>query len=187
MNYTELQTKIAAWVHRTDLSAVIPDFITLAEEKINRHLRVRQMETTLAVTPITANLITPASDIVDVKTLWHDNLPGTPLKQQSLESVVSAKTDGLASLYAWKGADIYFNGVGDVTGVLYQRIPALATATNNWLSDGHPGVYLFGAMVEAVQYIQGDATAWLQRFETAINEVQSDDRRMPGPLVARAR
>ena len=45
----------------------------------------------------------------------------------------------------------------------------------------------FGAMVEAMLYMQGDASVWQQRFETAINEVQSDDRRMPGPLVARAR
>jgi len=33
--YSELQTAVADWMHRTDLTAKIPDFITLAESRIN--------------------------------------------------------------------------------------------------------------------------------------------------------
>jgi hypothetical protein len=35
-NYTELVAAIAEWLARDDLTARIPDFVTLAEAKINR-------------------------------------------------------------------------------------------------------------------------------------------------------
>ena len=44
-NYTELQTSVADWLDRDDLTARIPDFITLAEARFNRLLRIRSMET----------------------------------------------------------------------------------------------------------------------------------------------
>jgi len=43
-NYSELQSDIADWLDRSDLSSHIPTFIKLAEARINRKLRVRQME-----------------------------------------------------------------------------------------------------------------------------------------------
>ena len=42
--YTELKDAIADWLDRSDLTARIPDFIALAEARINRELRIRPME-----------------------------------------------------------------------------------------------------------------------------------------------
>ena len=44
-NYTELQTAVANWLDRDDLTARIPEFIALAEARFNRVLRLRSMET----------------------------------------------------------------------------------------------------------------------------------------------
>ena len=52
-NYSELQTAVAAWINRTDLTALLPDFITLAESKLNRRLRTRYQETALTSQTIT--------------------------------------------------------------------------------------------------------------------------------------
>ena len=43
--YTDLQSSVADWLNRSDLSAVIPTFIQLAEAKFNRELRTRDMLT----------------------------------------------------------------------------------------------------------------------------------------------
>ena len=43
--YTELQTAVANWLDRDDLTARIPEFIALTEARFNRLLRVRSMET----------------------------------------------------------------------------------------------------------------------------------------------
>ena len=53
--YTDLQTAVAQWMHRTDLTALIPDFIALTEEKLNRYLRTKDNETTLSPTAIVNN------------------------------------------------------------------------------------------------------------------------------------
>lgn len=187
MTYTELLAKVAAWLNRTDLTAVIPDFVTLAEERMNRHLRVRQMEVAMPLTTIVDNLITPPAGTVDVKTLWLDGYEGTPLHIQSFESALSWQTDALTTLYAWKGTDLYFNGGGEVRGVLYSQIPALATASTNWLSEAAPSVYLYGSLLEAARYIRKDPSQWQALFDQALNEIQGNNKRYNGPLVARAR
>ena len=38
-NYSELQSAVADWLERGDLTARIPDFIRLAEVQLNRLLR----------------------------------------------------------------------------------------------------------------------------------------------------
>lgn len=46
VDYATLQASVANWLARADLTAVIPDFISLAEARINRDLRVRKMQKT---------------------------------------------------------------------------------------------------------------------------------------------
>jgi hypothetical protein len=48
-----LQASIARWMNRTDLTEAIPDFILLAEARIQSDLRVRQMVTTDTLTTTT--------------------------------------------------------------------------------------------------------------------------------------
>lgn len=189
MTYAQLLTKIAAWMNRDDLTAVIPDFIELAEERINRALRVRQMESSMAATAITDNEITPAADVLDAKVLWVPQFEAAPLVAQSLESVVAAGQTGTPTMYAWSGGNLRFDGAGDVQGVLYVRVPVLATFGTSWLSESAPSLYLFGALAEARLYVGDDAGAqqWMARFEQLLIELNGADQRRPGPLVARPR
>lgn len=187
MNYTTLQSTIADWLHRTDLTVQIPTFIELAEEKINRALRVRQMETALAVTAITGNIITPAADIVDIKLLWHSAYANNEIVPQSLSTVLAHETLATATMYAWQGLDLRFNGSGDVEGVLYSKVPSIATNATTWLSSSAPSIYLYGALVQAAIFTKDDPTTWQALFDQAINEVNGNDQRRFGSLVARAR
>ena len=43
-NYTDLQTSIANFLARSDLTAQIPDFIKLAEVRLSRELESRSQE-----------------------------------------------------------------------------------------------------------------------------------------------
>ena len=49
MTFTELKTNIADWLNRTDLTSVIPTFITLAEARLNRQLRTTNQYTRATV------------------------------------------------------------------------------------------------------------------------------------------
>jgi CBS-domain-containing membrane protein len=51
-NYTDLQTTIASYLARSDLTAMIPDFIRLAETRLRRELRIRQMLKVVTTTAV---------------------------------------------------------------------------------------------------------------------------------------
>lgn len=191
-NYSELQTAVAQWMHRSDLTSVIPDFIALVEEKMNRYLRTKDNELALSATAITNNLITIPANVVGVKTLWLDGYEGSPLKPQTVESVIANGTDGLATMYAWRGTELLFDGTGTVEGVLYRNIPALSAINPaNWVLASHPSLYLFGALAEGNVYVKNaeEATLWKTRFDAVLDEINGNSMRdtMNGPLVARAR
>src|SRR5688500_16007598 len=58
--YAELQTAITNWLHRSDLSAYIADFISLGEARIGREVKARQMEQRVSTTPTSAYSSLPA-------------------------------------------------------------------------------------------------------------------------------
>lgn len=190
--YDELKTSVASWLKRSDLTALIPDFITLAEDRMNRALRVRQMEAALASTAITDNRIAVPTGTVGVKTLWTDGYENSPLLARSYESLLTDGTEGVPTGWAWQGDYFYFDGSGDVSGVLYTKIPALSSLqATNWLLTAHPSAYLFGALAEAHAYTRNpEAAAWKDRFEGALSDLDGGDMRDrfgSGPLVTRAR
>jgi len=57
-NYGELKTAVANWLHRSDLTAVIPDMILMGEARLNRELRLQDM-----IATETGNLSTSGSTL----------------------------------------------------------------------------------------------------------------------------
>jgi len=56
--YSELQTAVANWLDRDDLTDRIPEFIALAEARFNRVLRLRSMESKQTASTIGGREIT---------------------------------------------------------------------------------------------------------------------------------
>jgi hypothetical protein len=189
MNYAQLSQAIADLMHRTDLSASIPTFISLAEAELNRDLRVRQMEVDLALTSITDNMITLATDIVDVKSLWVPGFEGTPLEPNGFDAVLANGLTGRPTMYARKGAKgVFFNGSGDVKGVVFQKIPGLGDSTpENWLLDEHPDVYLYGSLKQAAIYAKDDITVYDAQYAGALAGVTGTSKRITGSMRIRTR
>ena len=71
--YSELQTAVANWLDRSDLSSRIPEFITLSEARINRLLRVRLMENVKVISLISGSKRYPLpSDYLQLRTIQYD-------------------------------------------------------------------------------------------------------------------
>lgn len=189
--YTELKSAVADWLHRSDLTSVIPDFITLAEERFNRKLRTRFQETSLASTGISNYQISIPANTVAVKQLWRvDGSDKLTLQAVDLEYVLGQQ-NGSATCYAWEGSTWQFDGTGNVAGVLYRNIPDLASNSTNWLLTSHPSLYLYATLAEAAAYTREPESEamWRARAEGLMSELnrtaQADA--FSGPLTIRVR
>jgi hypothetical protein len=193
MTYAELIARVADYAHRSDLTSRMPTFVELAEAKLNRALRVRQMEEALPATAIDAfNEIAIPSDFAAVKHLWDTSTPESRLKAQSLEYITTRnKLTGTPTAYAVTGTAFKFDGTGTVQGVYFKRLPGLAVNSTNWLSEAHPDAYLW-ATLEALTAFTLDATQgalFAAKAQEAVQAVQATDMRdrYSGPLTSSAR
>ena len=195
--YSELKSAVADWLIRDDLTTQIADFIRLAEARINRELRVREM-----VEQATGTVSTQALDIptgfIEVVKLQLDSESSTPLEYRPIEDAerrVASDTSGVPLWFSVLGGQFRFypspDGSYDYTLDYYSEVPALSdTATTNWLLTKAPDLYLFGALAEASLFLmeQDKYAVWRARFDEvkrSLHGAEARAKRTNGPLRMR--
>ena len=196
--YAELQSSIADWLLRDDLTSVIPTFISLAEAKFNRRIRDYRMVKRATAQVDTAYFAIPSD--------WQENirfqLNTSPIT--TLEYVTPDQAAEEKRLYNSSGRPAFFTMIGDEFQIVpapdstynaeltyYSKIPALsASNTSNWLLTKAPDIYLYGALMEAAPYLDDDARiqVWGNLLEQSMNAIQIEsDRAKTGSSSIRMR
>lgn len=182
-DYSTLKAAIADWLARADLTSRIPTFIQLAEARINRELRVKSMQVQASGTA-TAGVIAYPTDARAIQSLTVE-LGGRrheihPLPPESLKDVSTA--GGLPCGYVVVEDEIrLIGGTGseDYTLTYWKAVPALSdSASQNWLILREPGLYLYGALIEAAPYLRGrqdDLVVWSQQFRAIADGMARED------------
>jgi len=180
-NYTNLQTTIADFLNRDDLTSVIPTFIQLAEAQMNREIRHWQMEAR------TSGQQSGGDQYMQIPADWLEtirlHLTGSGTSALTLASRaaiadIRAKNENVSTVlpYYYTHADgqfeLYPTPVEDTDFELlyYQKIPDLATNSTNWLLTDAPDVYLYGALLHSAPYLAEDARAavWKSMYDEAV-------------------
>lgn len=191
--YANLQTAIISYAFRTgdsEFTAAVPDFITLVESRLNRVLRVREMEAAATLT-LTNSAGTLPTDYLEFRRVVANTSPTTPLE---LVTPDFASTE-YGTTYS--GFPVHFTIIGSTLTVYpsttatvalsyYQKIPALSdSSTANWLLAKAPELYLYGALVEAAPFMMDDGRTqtWGTLFQKALKDLQDADT---GARYARA-
>ena len=178
--YTELKTAVASWLHRSDLTSVIPDFITLCEADFNRRLRIRAMENSTTGTTSTSETL-PAGFVGVKQFIITSGGSSFDLEYAPPETINTLGTTQRPYAYSFIGDSIVFgpspDGAYDYTLTYYKALDSLSVSTaSNWMLANAPDVYLFGALAKAGAYIQKD-TGFMERYEQALAAVQSADKK----------
>ncbi|MBP2311886.1 phage adaptor protein [Azospirillum soli] len=196
-DYAGLQAAAADWLNRSDLTAQIPTFIALAEKRLNRDLRTRQMETQATLTTIagTATVALPA-DYLDARGVVLQTTPHAVLGFKTpadLSATYGGAATGRPANFAIIGGTIKFGPTPDaaytVEMTYLAKVPALSdTATTNWALDECPDLYLYATLLEASPFLREDEriTVWGQLYDAALGRVQTADQRArwpSGPLA----
>lgn len=153
----DLQAAIADWLNRSDLSAQIPDFLTLAQLKINRRLSIVEQEILAEITPVAQTTTLPADTkfVISVSDARGRNIE--PVSIQELLDYEAA--GGSVTRYSISGDKIYLapTPASDNTEkyrILYSADRDLNNGTNGpvLLQD----IYLNAALHEAYVYLKDD-------------------------------
>lgn len=186
-SYSELQTSIASYLARSDLTAQIPDFIRLAETRLRRELRIRQMMSTANITAVagTATVAIP-SDFLEARDFVVNGNPVQPLNYVSpalysrnsrgdvsgkpLDYTVLASTFKLAP-----NPDTAYT----MTLTYYAAPPFLSDSnTSNVFITTCPDLLLYASLVEAEPFLMNDAriNTWGSMFDRSISAlIRSDE------------
>jgi len=187
-NYTNLQTAVANFLARSDLTAQIPDFIAMAEARMSRELETRSQEkrSTAALTAGNEYISLP-TDLREVREVKLNTSPLTVLKYYSpvaLDEQYASNGQGKPQGFSIVGDEMKLRPIPDtsysVEIVYIGSIEALSATnlTNNVLTRS-PDAYLYGALAEAYAYLLDETRAaqYMQRFNTALEEIKVDEQR----------
>lgn len=183
-NYSELQGAIAAWMKRSDLTDQIPNFIALAEARINRVFlpRSQEIEEELTATPGSRFIALP-SGVINPIGLWlKAYMPRVKLTQMlPVELPVRQNVSGYPEYWAIDGENIALDKVAAEAysfDFRYTKTFALSdSAPTNYILTNNPDVYLMGALVEASKYSMDDqqSAIYEQRFQQAMSDAASNE------------
>jgi len=177
--YTELQTAIADWLARDDLTAFIPDSIRLFECAAARKLKVRLQETTTTLTP-SGGVATIPSDYLGYRRVTWTGTPvhGLNYVAPPLYAEYLSTGSGIPTVFTIEGSSLRVapSNDSDLTFVYFQRTGALESALN-WLYTNHFDVYLAGSLAygNAFNKAFDPAGAWKARMEEIFDEIQKLD------------
>lgn len=177
-DYATLTTSIQNWTARSDLNTVIPDFILLAEARINRELKVRQMLSTVGLTASSGSVTLPTDMLSIVRFSILDSGQDRQLEPLPSSANLNAR-QGVAIGYVVEGSVAKIvggSGSEDVTLSYYGKIPALVNGAN-WLITNYPDVYLYATLLETAPYIGNDPkiAVWQAGYESAIESLNRTD------------
>lgn len=182
--YSELQAAIADLLNRTDLTAQIPNWISLCEAALNRDLDCPQMQVTTTIT-ITGETYPLPADFGGVKSLRINSGAGSPVEYVTPDILDDlAIMTGTPTAYTISGDFFYFNPVpGSATAARLryrQLIPALsATNPTNWVLARHSDVYLYGAAMHSAPYLQADErlATWAALYRALVSDINNQGRK----------
>lgn len=193
IDYSTLQASVANWLARADLTAVIPDFIQLAESRINRDLKVRRMQSVATGTAVNGSIPLPADfmGVLSLRVAWSDGSYEL-FPQTSTNAPTYTVSSGLPLGYVVVGDNIQFeSGQLDLPYTLtyWAKIPPLSVSNQQtWLLTAEPGAYLYASLVEASPYVQDDERTllWAAQYKAIIDRLMvkdADERYGNAPAV----
>jgi len=186
-SYSDLKTTIASYLARSDLTSVIPDFIRLAEERLRRDLRTREMLVVATATTTAGNsTVGLPTNFLEMRDIHLNTNPIASLSYEAPNAFyASTRTteSGLPKTYTVLASEIQFSPIPDgvyTAQMLYYAKPTLLSDSNasNVFLANFPDALLYASLGEAEPYLMNDARlqVWASLYDRAITSISSSDQ-----------
>lgn len=184
----QLETAVANWLHRADLTSIIPDLVMLGEKRIFREVRCRVMESALTGTTSSGLIAVPA-DYLAIKFAYITGTPYSKLGRMSASQLYERwplrTTTGKPVAIAREGANFIFGpfpGSDYTIGGIYYAKPVSIATSDNALFVANPDLYLFAALCEAAPYLKDDPRIpiWEAKLKQIMYQLANEDAEESG-------
>ena len=184
--YSDLKTSIAGYLARSDLTTQIPDFITFAENRLRRELRIRQMLKSVTTSTVSGDsTVEIPSDFIEIRDFVALTNPIQPLSYSSpsaLSNDPRASEVGVPKSYTILASEFLLSPPPDgvyTLRLLYFAAPAYLSDSNasNVFLNVAPDALLYAALIEAEPYLMNDAriNTWGTMYDRAIASLAKSD------------
>ena len=160
LTYSWLKSEVAAYLHRTDLTAKIATFISTAESFLFRELHAKELQTSVTGVTVNGYAFLP-DDFLSVsrvsityqgaaRTLDYIAAPYDPVALDVFPGKYSLENDQLR---------IWGSGSGQAYTLYY--IPKIQPLSDlvptNWILENSPDLYLYASALEGARYVRNEA------------------------------
>lgn len=183
--YAQLKTAVTSWmdVPVASLTNQIDDLVTIAENRLFREARTRDMEVAMS-TVISSGVIAVPSGYVALKHAYIDGTPVQRLERRPAEWIYqhypTRSSDSKPLYIARELTNFIFGPYPDsgytVKGVYYKRLAALSSAVNA-LFTASPELYLFACLAESEILVGRDPRVplWEAKYKNILMQVNGED------------
>lgn len=200
MDYQTLKSTLTSYLHRSDLEDMIPTFVTMAESRVNRDVKLIEMEVRATTTVSSGTNRIPLPD--DFQELYNIQVNGddgkTVMEQLSLvqmDVIYQDATTGTPIHYARTGLTLEIQPVPgedvELEIIYRKRFDSLSEDSDtNDLLENDPSIYVYAAMLEASPFIQADERVplWKEYYIAEVDglNARAESQRFSGaPLQIR--
>jgi hypothetical protein len=186
-SYSELKTTIANYLARSDLASIVPDFIRLAEIRLQRDIRTRQM--LVVATAMTTGgdpTVGLPTNFLEMRDIHVNTMPVFTLRYKAPNAFyeTSRTTEsGRPIDYTTLGAEMQLAPIPDTTytlQMLYYGKPVVLSDTNssNVFLANYPDALLYASLAEAEPYLMNDARiqTWAALYDRSITAINTSDQ-----------
>lgn len=184
--YSALQASIANYLARSDLTTQIPDFITFAETRLRRELRIRQMLESVTMSTVSGDsAVDLPADFLEIRDFVVVTNPLQPLSYASpsaLSNDPRASEVGVPKTYTILASEFQLSPAPDAVytlKLLYYAAPAFLSDSNtsNVFLNICPDALLYASLLEAEPYLMNDArvNTWGTMYDRAIATLTRSD------------
>jgi len=183
--YQELLEAGANWLHRTDLTARMPEFVILAEAKMKRLLKTAEMEATTTLAALAGTqMVTLPAGFISARRLRIDTGILQDLPILSLSPSLDYGQTGVPQGASIQGNHLILSPTPNATYTLAldyvaKFTPLSAEQTSNWILESHPDAYLYGMLAHSAPFLGADGRlgTWAQLFLDAVDDINRADAR----------
>ena len=191
-SYANLKENIASYLARTDLTEQIPMFISLAEKRLNRDLRLRQTLQQSTYTMASGFKIPTPADFLEMKDLHLEANPVIPLTFQTVSQFYRrvGGTSGQGQPVNYTLVSNNFVLAPQPTGattanMTYYKIPAPMSdviPSNEYL-EVCPDLLLYASLAESAPFLMDDPrlVTWEQLYNRGVTSITKSDEQSEFP------